>query len=168
MSRNIIRHRQVTVFFSLIAATLLLGTASLAQAQNWNVTSGNWSVATNWNPADVPNNESPVITNGGTCTIADSDGVVGGPSVSVGPGAINMTGGQLTYPAAPSWNLTVSVRRGGRWILHPVRRSRYALFAATECAGLQRARNCPLRWICWGIHPERRLRGSKRHLGGWQ
>ena len=40
MSRTIFRHRQTTGFFSLIAAALFVGTASLAQAQNWNVPIG--------------------------------------------------------------------------------------------------------------------------------
>ena len=76
---------RIRCFAGLAAVAVLVGAASLAQAQNWSVPSGNWSNPNNWSPAGVPNNESAAITNGGTCTIADSDGVVGGPSVSSAP-----------------------------------------------------------------------------------
>ena len=112
MKRIKLDNRQAIGLISLIAAALVVGAASLGQAQSWNVQAGNWSVASNWNPVGVPNGEYPTIANGGTCTIAASDGEVGGAAVNVGPGTIVMTGGSLTYPG---------IRR------HPPRRQRLAL-----------------------------------------
>ena len=96
-------------FFRLIAALVVVGAASLGQAQNWNVASGNWNVASNWNPAIVPNGEYPTISNGGTCIIAASDGEVGGSTVDVGPGTIVMTGGSLTYPQSGGIPLVATI-----------------------------------------------------------
>ena len=77
MNGNILRHRQAAGLLGLAAAVLLVGTASLAQAQgnanwSWNVTTGDFTVSSNWNT----NNSSysyvlgSVIDNGGTATVA--------------------------------------------------------------------------------------------------
>ena len=53
---------RIRCFAGLAAVAVLVGAASLAQAQNWSVPSGNWSNPNNWSPAGVPNNESAAIT----------------------------------------------------------------------------------------------------------
>ena len=149
MSRTIFRRFQATGFFGLIAAALLAGTASLAQAQSaWQVQSGNWSTASNWsNGLDYGGGGATfVIDNGGTATIdITSTGLVGGYQISVGSltgtGTVNMSGGTLTNPG----NYQELRRRVGHRILHPIRRSQWACRQQRPCGtrGRQRALHRP-------------------------
>ena len=89
-------------FVGLAVAVLLVGTASLAQAQSyWNVPSGNWSAAGNWNPTGVPaSTGSAVIDNNGTATIDNTDGIVNVGNLTMGDSTGNgylqlQTGGIL-------------------------------------------------------------------------
>ena len=121
MDRTQVRHRQAIRLFSLIAAVLLAGSTSLAQAQNgsyWNTAGpADWTSA-NWTSAAFPGDPSgsyylgngTVINNGGTATIGNGDfasdktatgnifiggsGWIGGVGGN-GNGYVTMTGGTL-------------------------------------------------------------------------
>ena len=125
------------------------------------------TIANNWNPVGVPNGSSATISNGGTCTIAAADGVVGGSTLNVGPGAINMTGGQLTYPNSGGIPLveTIGSSTGGYFDQSGGINIPYSAYSTTwggwplEIGAVQ--------WNLRGVRPERRLGGRQRHLRRW-
>ena len=84
---------------------MLVATASLAPAQfpTWNVSSGNWSVASNWING-APTNYA-YVNNGGTCTIDSTDGTATTLNLYVGNSSGNgwldlNAGGTLALPRA--------------------------------------------------------------------
>ena len=98
---NVIRY-----FAGLAVVALLVAAPSLAQAQYWLPTTGNWSVGADWSTGSVPGTSAgATINNGGTVTIDNSTGTancstifVGNGTANGGPGitgAVNMTGGVL-------------------------------------------------------------------------
>ena len=77
---------RIRSFVGLAAVVLLVGTASLVQAQSyWNVASGHWSVGDNWNPTGVPApTGSATIDNNGTAIIDSTDGTVNAGNLTMG------------------------------------------------------------------------------------
>jgi len=88
--------------FGLGAALLLPpATAAHAAVENWSVTSGNWSLGSNWGTTVPGPYDTAYITNGGTATINQSGAVcnylyLGGADT----GAVAMSGGSLGVGAA--------------------------------------------------------------------
>lgn len=60
------------------SAVVLLPTGGMAATWNWNVSSGNWDVAGNWNPASIPS--------------------------ALGTDVINLTNGTALLPATTTFN----------------------------------------------------------------
>ena len=106
MNGNVLRYRQATGFVGLATAALLVGIASLAQAQDtvlyWN-NSGTaaWSNTANWTPGNFTSGtygnyfmgQGMVINNGGTVNIDPGDNVTDTSSSSYGWGGYVYVGG---------------------------------------------------------------------------
>jgi hypothetical protein len=98
------------VFFAL--AGILWSTALNAADKFWQVDGGDYNVDANWNPAGVPNNDDPFITDGKSANLATTPPpahqfYVGATfdhgGTSVGTGIFNQTGGDLHLAGAQSW-----------------------------------------------------------------
>ena len=82
-------------FTGLAAAVLLVGAASLAQAQNWTGATGDWTVGGNWSTGSQPTtSQTGTISNGGNATITAPDNV--NPKVLVLGGTNGTYIGSLT------------------------------------------------------------------------
>ena len=100
---------RIRSFAGLAAAVLLVGTASLAQAQTsngyyWNAGTAPWSNSNNWTSGAAPSGAygGSVIDNNGTATIASGDNVTDNASDGYiflgdtsGNGYVNQSGGVL-------------------------------------------------------------------------
>ena len=107
MSQIRFGHRKVGPLMGLMAAAILLGIASQAQAQqyDWNVqppTTGDWTNGANWtsNPWTVGGDSGTVINNGGTANVAP------------GETAVDLTGNGYTYIGTPNGNGWVNMTGG--------------------------------------------------------
>ena len=75
IARRVSSFAQATTFFSMTAAVLvaaMLLVANSASAANlyWSVTSGDWSVASNWGGTEPTSSDYTYVNNGGTSLIA--------------------------------------------------------------------------------------------------
>ena len=118
-------------FVGLAAAALLLGTASLAQAQSvLECFSGQLGRRGNWSPNVVPTGSSgpAIIDNGGTATIDATTGPLTENSISVsdgnGPGAVNMVAGTISSVGGLTSRWAATATPGA---LHPIRRTQLFL-----------------------------------------
>ncbi|HEX3623978.1 MAG TPA: hypothetical protein VH280_00985, partial [Verrucomicrobiae bacterium] len=88
-------------FFILSLASLAGTTTSTATSISWiNTSGGNWNVAANWSPSQVPGSSDTVwITNNGTYTVTVSDNETAG-TISLGGTSgtqtLNLSGGNFT------------------------------------------------------------------------
>ena len=79
-------------FLGLIAVAVLLAAPTLAIAQTWSVSSGDWSIASNWGGTLPSTYGNDYIGNGGTATLATA-GACGG--LYVGSGALQILPGAV-------------------------------------------------------------------------
>lgn len=93
--------KQCKLEMAALAAAAALCAARLADAQtDWQVSTGDWAVSTNWTLGEPTSSDTAYINNGGTAQIAEGDvaenltlGELAGQS-----GDLNMTAGSLTVP----------------------------------------------------------------------
>jgi len=110
---------------SFVAATLLLlvsATSAQAVSYSWNVSSGDWFTATNWNPNGIPGaGDDVAIANGGTCTLnttasvatfALSSGVLTGSGVFTVTGFASWSGGVMAGSGTTNTNGGLAVTSG--------------------------------------------------------
>ena len=93
--------------FSLLILSLTLATATHAATLNWNVASGDYATAGNWNPAQVPTSvDFARINNSGSATISDgltyavSNLWVGAKNINNATGVLQITSGTLSVSGA--------------------------------------------------------------------
>src|SRR5437016_1346325 len=84
-----------------VGLILFSGEAAHATSFSWNVSTGDWFTATNWNPNGVPGSaDDAVISNGGTCTL---DGAASVTNFTLSNGRLSGTG-TLTVSGTISWS----------------------------------------------------------------
>jgi hypothetical protein len=94
----------------LIAAALAWNGPLAAALVNWNVATGDWFTAGNWDPAEVPDgNDTALVNNGGTAQAAAASNI----SVqSFGFGSTNTAGATVSGTGQMGGNLTASLGFG--------------------------------------------------------
>src|SRR5437773_191575 len=108
MVRNATHARALARRTAAAAFAVLLGStnSALATSYSWNVSSGDWFTATNWNPNGVPGaSDDATISNGGSATVsADaqvtsftlSNGTLTGDFTLTVSGLLSWSGGTMT------------------------------------------------------------------------
>ena len=124
---------------SVVVACLVLLSAASAHAvsYSWNVSSGDWFTATNWNPNGVPGSGDDVtISNNGTCTLDAPGASIQSLTISSGILAGN---GNLQVGGAMSWSgngfLTSQVSGSGTITVNGLLTINAGIFGAKTLSG---------------------------------